>query len=164
MFGLSFKEKTTEALQRGTKAALTGGFFHYTQAQRFGLNDEATSWLYTEALAHQIYMLGLLYKNSTLGKYKWATYEFSIKSITSALTDHEIKEGLTPGSISSFVFKRCYEIDQLTPKERETGEEYSQSAKLIADKDPRANQKNITKALENAVGSYFEQARKMFGI
>jgi len=164
MFGLSFKEKTAEALKRGTNAALTGGFFHYSQAQEFGLNKEATAWLYTQALVHQIYMLGVLYKHSTMGKYKWATADFMVKNIANILTDHEIKQGLTAGTISSFVFMRCSEMDNLTPKERETGEHYLQSAKLIADKDDSVNIENISKRLNSVAYTYFEHARKMFDI
>jgi len=164
VFGLSFKEKTAEAIQRGTKAALSGGFFHHTQAQKFNLNDEATAWLYTQALVHQIYMLGVLYKHSTMGKYKWATPDFLTKNIDSALTEHEIIEGLTPGTRRSFIFKRCIEMDNLTPKERETGQHYHHSAKLVAEKDSNANEASIARTLEGVVDSYFQQARKMFGV
>ncbi len=104
------------------------------------------------------------YKHSTLGKYKWATSEFSIKNITSTITEDELKNGLSPGSTSSFIFKRCYEIDALTPKERESGEHYRQSAKLVAEKDSNADVENIASVLEKVVDEYFQQARKMFGV
>ena len=67
MFGLSTKERqerAIEALQRGTKAILVGGFFHAENADEYGLNEEASAWLYTEALAHQVYDLIVIFNNT----------------------------------------------------------------------------------------------------
>jgi hypothetical protein len=164
MFGLSFKEKTAEALHRGTKAALSGVIFHPTQAQKFGFNEEATFWLYSEALAHQIYMLCMLYKHTTpQHKYKWATPHFSINNISKVLIAYELKVGLAPSSTSSFIFERCCEIDELSPKEREIGMHYLQSAKLIVEKDTTANKEIIVQTLKHIASTYVVEARGMFG-
>ena len=118
MFGLFLKDRAAEALKRGTKAVLIGGFFHVTDAAKFRLNEEASAYLYTEAEAHQIYILTCMFQ-STLAKEKsWATSAFAIKAINDAATDYEIEHGISPGSISSYVFRRCAEIDNLSPQER----------------------------------------------
>ena len=162
MFGLSLRERSAEALRRGARAALTGGFFHYTEAESFQLNIDASSYLYTEALAHQIYTLGLIYGQALVGKEKWATPEHFFKSVAKGITEHEKEQSLLPGSISSFVFKRFMEIEELTPEKRRNGEHFNQSVELVKKKDPSADVNAIRKALEKASRDYYAQARKMF--
>lgn len=162
MFGLSLRERTEEALRRGARAALTGAFFHHTEAEKFQLNQEASSYLYTEALAHQIYMLGLIFGQTCVGKEKWATPEFFFKSVAKGITEHEKEETLQIGSISSFVFKRFMEMEELSPEKRLNGEHFWQSVTLVQNKDSSADGDKICKALENASEKYYSQARKMF--
>lgn len=162
MFGLSKKERATEALQRGTKAILIGGFFHVQHAEKYGLNEQASAWLYTEALAHQVYVLIVIFNNTLAKKYGWATLQFAMKAINEAITDYEIQEGSTPGSVSSFIFRRCAEMDTLTPQERVAGEHFRQSARKVFEYDSRADQEAIAERLSAVSKEYFEIAVKMF--
>jgi hypothetical protein len=162
MFGLSKKERATEALQRGTKAILIGGFFHVQHAEQYGLNEQASAWLYTEALAHQVYILIVIFNNTLAKQYGWATHQFAMKAINEAIADYEIQEGSTPGSLSSFIFRRCAEMDALTPQERVAGKHFRQSAQKVFEYDSRADQEAIAERLSAVSGEYFENAVKMF--
>lgn len=162
MFGLSMKERAKEALHRGTKAVLIGGFFHVQHAEEFGLNEQASAWLYTEALAHQIYVLIVISNNTLAKRYGWATPEFAVKAITEAITNFETQEGSTPGSISSFVFRRCAEMDSLSPQERVDGEHFRQSARKIKALDPKTDEERIVERLDAVAREYFDVAVKMF--
>jgi hypothetical protein len=162
MFGLSKKERAVEALQRGTKAVLIGGFFHVQDAEKYGLNKQASAWLYTEAIAHQIYALIVIFNNTLEKKHVWANTEFVLKAINNAITDWELQEGLTPGSVSSFIFRRCTEMDALTGQERIHGEHFRQSARKVAEFDPRADQESIANRLSSVAREYFDNAVKMF--
>ena len=146
MFGLSLRERAAEALRRGSRAALTGGIFHYTDVDRFHLNKDASSYLYTEAIAHQIYALGLVFGQTFVGKENWATLEFFFTSVAKGISEHEQKESLQPGSISSFVFKRFAEMEELSPDNRRNGEHFNQSIALVKHKDPSADGVAIRKA------------------
>jgi len=156
------KERAKEALHRGTKAVLIGGFFHVQHAGEFGLNEQASAWLYTEALAHQIDVLIVISNNTLAKRYRWATPEFAVKTINEAITDYEIQEGFTPGSISSFVFRRCAEMDSLSPQERVNGQHFCQSARKIKEFDPGADEELIVKKLGAVAREYFAIAVKMF--
>jgi hypothetical protein len=162
MFGMSMRERAVEALHRGTKAVLIGGYFHIDHSKQFGLNEEASAWLYTEAISQQIYALTVIANNTISKNYRWATPELVIKTINEIITDFEIKERLTPGSISSFVFRRCAEIDQLTPQQRADGEQFWQSARKIRKLDQRANEPEIVEKLASTTQEYFHTALKMF--
>ncbi len=162
MFGFSLRERAAEALRRGARAAMTGGFFHHSEVDGFGLNKEASSFLYTEALSHQIYALGLIFGETLVGKEKWATPEFFFESVGKGIAEHEKEQSLMPGSVSSFVFKRFMEIENLTPQERNNGEHFNQSTCLIKGKDISANSDDIVKALMTATEQYYSKAKKMF--
>ncbi len=162
MFGLSKKEQATEALQRGTKAILIGGFFHVQHAEEYGLNEQASAWLYTEALAHQIYVLIVIFNNTLAKEYSWATPQFAMKAINEAITEYEIQEDSTPGSVSSFIFRRCAEMDTLSPQKRVDGEHFRQSAWKVAEFDSRADQDAIAGRLSAVAMEYFDGAVKMF--
>lgn len=162
MFGLTLKERAEEALKRGTKAVLVGGFFHVNDAERFGLNEDATSYLYTEAQAHQIYALTVIFHQTLAKEKSWATPAFAIKAITGAATEFEIEHGISPGSISFSVFRRCTEIDNLSPQERLDGKHFAQSADRVLDRDPSADRAAVARALEGATHRYFDQALRMF--
>jgi len=104
-----------------------------------------------------------LISNNTLAKrYRWATPEFRIKAINEAITDYEIEEGSTPGSISSFIFRRCAEMDSLSSQERLDGEHFRQSARKIKELDPKADEERIIERLEAVSREYFDAAVKMF--
>ncbi len=161
MFGLSKRERVGEALRRGTAAALTGAFFHPTEVEALDLNTETSSWIYTESLAHQLFALGLIYSNSSFSNESWATAAFFNNTVSEAITKHERENGLSPGTINSFIFNR---IDDL-------GFIYSQgvahqhlmdSATKVAEKDQRANRDQIFEKLKSSTENYFMAASKMF--
>ena len=168
MFGMSMKERAVEALHRGTKAVLIGGYFHVDDLKQFGLNKQASAWLYTEAIAHQIYALSVISNNTIMNKYRWATADFVNRTIHEAITDFEfseapISEGLyAPGTISSIVLKRCAEMDRLMPQQRADGEQFWQSAKMISEVDQGANESEIVEKLASVTQEYFHAAIKMF--
>ncbi len=162
MFGLSKKEQASEKLQCGTKSILKSGFFSAQYAEDYGLNEQASAWLYTEALAHQIYVLIAIFNNTFGKKYEWATPQFMIKAINEAIVDYEIQEGSTPGSISSFIFRRCAEMDALSPQDRVAGEHFRQSASKVAEFDSQADRAAIADRLSIVAKQYFDNAINMF--
>ena len=162
MFGLSKKERAAEALRRGTKAVLIGGFFHVEHTEEFGLNDEASAWLFTEAIAHQIYVLFVIFNNTLAKKYRWATHDFALKAVSDAMVDFELEGGQPPGVISSITLRRCTEMDALTAAEGASGAHYRQSAAKVAEHDPTANKDAIEERLSSVARRYFENAKPMF--
>lgn len=164
MFGLTLRERTAEAIRRGAKAAMTGAYFHHSQTPEFGLNEEASAWLYTESIAHLIYTLNLLYAHAPGAREVWATPEFFFKAVAKGLNESEQEQGLAQNSVLSFVVKRVVEMDGLSGAERSSGEHLRQSAALVGKKDASGNGKAIAEALEKASMTFFEDARKMFGL
>lgn len=162
MFGLSKKRRVAEALRRGTKAILIGGFFHVEHAEEFHLSEEASAWLYTEAIAHQTYVLMVTFNNTLAKRYRWATPAFAIKAVSGAMADFEMEQGLVPGGISSFALRRCAEMDALSPEERTSGIHFSQSAAKIAELDPAADQRAIVERLSSVARTYFDNILSMF--
>lgn len=162
MFGLTLRERAAEALRRGARAAMTGAYFHHSRIPEFKLNEEASAWLYTEALAHQIYALGSMYGRALVGKNEWATPEFFFKAVGKGLGESEREQKLAPNSVASFVLKRFLEMEELSAEQRKNGEHFRQSFSLIQKKDSSANSAAILKALEEASTSYFQDARRMF--
>lgn len=164
MFGLTLKSRAAEALKRGTRAALTGGFFHHSQAENFGLKDSACAYLYSEALAHQIYSLGLIYGRSLTGKHNWATPEFFFRNVGEALAEEEKNQSLPPGALSRVLLNRFVEFESISPEERRNGAHLQQSAFRVAERDPSADTNSITKALDEAASSFYVEAKRMFGL
>lgn len=164
MFGLTLRERAAEALRRGARAAMTGAYFHHSRVPQFGLNEEASAWLYTEALAHLIYTLSLLYGHALTGKETWATPEFFFKAVAKGIGESEKEQGLAQHSVTSFVLKRVVEMDLLSGEQRTNGEHLKQSAILVQKKDQSANATEITAALEQASMNFYQDARKMFGV
>lgn len=162
MFGLSKKEKARKALQRGTEAVLRDGLVQIQRAEVFGLNEQAAAWLYSETLTHQIYVLTLIANNRLSKRFAWATHEFVVRAINEAITDFEVQQGSTPGSISSFIFRGCAHIDDLTPKERGEGEHFRRSARKISELDPSGDEAQLIEWLGSVARNYFDVALKMF--
>lgn len=162
MFGRSKQGRAKEALRRGAKAVLIGGFFHVDHTNEFDLNEEAAAWLYTEALAHQIYMLTAIFHNTLGRKYKWATTEFMFKAISEAITEYELEQGAVPGGIASFVFRRCAEIDSMRPEQRTSGVHFVDSANKVAELDSSADIAAIAERLAMVTKEYFDAAHPMF--
>ena len=162
MFWRSQKDRAAEALHRGIKAILIGGFFHYEHSQQFALNKQASAWLYTEAIAHQVYVLTAIFHNTAGKTYEWATRDFMMKAMSEAMVNFELQQGTVPGGISSFAFRRCAEIDALTPQERTTGKQFEQSAARIAELDPSADTRAIAAKFDEVTSKFFECALPMF--
>lgn len=162
MFNFSKKERAREAIYRGTKAALTGGFFHYSDAQKFGLNEQATAWLYTEALALQIYTLVTIFNNKLGGRHKWANVEFVVEAIEKATKEYEKENGLKYGSVGHFVINRMVEIDQMAPDQRRGKEHLWESAQKVKNFDKFAPEEELVDSLDSACLNYFNNAIKMF--
>ncbi|MBK6973813.1 MAG: hypothetical protein IPH26_13020 [Sterolibacteriaceae bacterium] len=106
MFGLGKRERAAEALRRGTAAALTGGFLHHSQIETLGLSKEASAWIYMESIVHQLFALGVIYSNCSISDQPWATAKFFNDTVSDALTQHERNNQLSPGTMTSFIFKR----------------------------------------------------------
>lgn len=162
MFGLGLKERSGEALRRGAKAIVLGSFYQHSQAEEHGLNERATAFLYSEALAHQLYALGQNYGLSLVGKHKWATPEFFLRNVAGILIDQEREQQLPPGALSEVLLNRFMDFEQMSPQDRKDGRHFKQSATLVAERDSSANAAIISKSLEQCSRSFFDQARKVF--
>jgi hypothetical protein len=162
MFGLSKRERVAEALRRGTAAAVTGGFFHFSQVEALGLNDATSSWIYTDALAHQIFALGIIYSNAPACAEPWADAAFFNDVVFKALTDYEKSNNLTLGTTSSFIFRRIDDFKAIPREKLATGEHFLSTADGAVQRDPRANKLQISQMLKTATEAYFAAARRMF--
>jgi hypothetical protein len=162
MFGLGKKERAREALRRGTAAALAGAFFHPAEIEKLGLNEEASSWIYTESLAHQLFALGITYSNSPLANEPWATAAFFNNAVSDAITQHERESGIGPGTINSFAFKRLDDFIGMGRPALADGQHFADSALKAVAKDPRADMKRISQQLKLSTEKYFQAAAKMF--
>lgn len=164
MFGLTLRERVAEALRRGVRAAMTGAYFHHSRVVNLGLNDSAGAYLYSEALAHQIYALGLAYGRALVGKENWATPDFFLKSVANGIRESEKEQGLIPGSMVSVLLKRFVDFECLSPQQRSENEHFADSAKRVRERDARADEQELIHALEDATRKYFGDVSKMFGL
>jgi len=162
MFGLSKRERTEEALRRGTAAALTGGFLHNTEVEKLGLNKAATVWIYTESQIHQIFALGIIYSNSAITSEPWATAAFFNDTVSNTLTQHERANGLSPGTVTSFLFKRIDEFSRIDRQFLAAGQHYLDTATKANDRDPKTDIKRVCVLLREATEAYFQAAQRMF--
>ena len=161
MFGLSAKERAGEALLRGTRAALSGGFLHLSRVEGLGLNESAGAWVYAESIAHQIYALGLAYTNSIRDERPWADGQFFDDHVASALHSVEKEQGLTTGSFS-FVFTRLKAFQQFSRQELVAGKQFALSANEARNHDSNADVAVIERLLHDATEQYFQASWKMF--
>ena len=76
--------------------------------------------------------------------------------------DFEIQQGLVPGKTSTFIFKRCAEIDSMPREKRGEGEQFVVSGKRIAELDPSANAGELTELFENLSKTIFDKILKIF--
>lgn len=162
MFGMSKRERTAEALRRGTAAALTGGFLHHSQIEGLGLNEEATVWIYTDSLVHQLLALNLAYSNSSISNEPWATAAFFNECVADAITQHERNNGLSPGTVNSFAFSRLRDFARIERPFLVAGQHFLDTATKSSDRDPRTDKKKVCQLLRAATESYFQAAIKMF--
>jgi hypothetical protein len=162
MFGLSKRERTAEAPRRGTVAALIGGFLHPSQVEGLGLNKEATAWIYTDSLVHQLLALNLAYSNSSISNEPWATADFFEERVADAITQHERQKGLSPGTVNSFAFSRLREFSRIERPFLVAGQHFLNTATKSSDRDPRTDKKKVCQLLRTATEAYFQAAIKMF--
>lgn len=159
MFGLSQKERAAEALSRGAKAAMTGAYFHHTEAVKFGLNDNASAYLYTEALVHQIQALGFISSQALSGN-SWANWDFFIHAVVAGISEGDKEFGLNVSSLVPVIFKRIMEFQSMpTSSKRET---YVDSARRVKALDHRADEAALCAALEGATMKYLTDVARMF--
>lgn len=163
MFGLGKKSRAAQAIRRGVRASFTGAYLHPSEIESFGLNKSASSWLYTEALAHHLYALGYV-SASALKSDKWATLDFFFESAIDGMKEAEKNNGSVADQIAPIILKRYNEFGTFTGPERVEGKHYHSSAELIFKQDSTANIEAITTALENSTKNYVADARNMFGV
>jgi len=150
MLGFGYNKNTVkDGLKRSTRAVLIGGLFHHEHASSFGLNEEGSAWLYTEMQAQLIFCIGIAFEVKICGKKSWATPQFMQDCIKEEILDYEKRESMSPGSILSYIFRRLYEIETMTPQERRDLIHLRQSAELIQEKDRRADIAALTKLFES---------------
>ena len=163
MLGFGLKKRTAEAIRRGVRASLTGAFFHRTRVQEFGLNDEGSAWLFTEAYAHQFYVLGCITTHACKNE-RWATFEFFAKSAVDGIRESERTGGMNTEQLTPILLKRYSDFEALGSEARLRGEHYRSSAILVAERDESADIESITRALSSSTERYMVEAGKMFGI
>lgn len=163
MFGFGKKSRAAEAIRRGVKASFTGAYLHPSEIEKFGLNKGASSWLYTEALAHHLYALGYI-AASALQAEKWATLDFFFDSALDGMKEAEKNNGTSEDQIAPVVLKRYNEFELFTGQERLDGAHYQSSAELVLNQDPSANLQEITGALQASTEKYVADVRKMFDV
>lgn len=161
MFGLSQKEKAAEALRRGALAAMTGRYFHHSDAAQFGLNDDAAAFLYTDAIAHQVYALGFVARKALNGK-SWATSDFFFMSIGRGIREGEENSGLQKDTMLSVLLKRFEEFEKMPSSEAAQGGRYQDTAERVKSRDPNADKTEICAVLDKATGEYFKDVAQMF--
>jgi len=161
MFGLSKKEIIFDRLQRTTTAALIGGAFpnsglYHSIADEFPLQSEASAWLLTEAQAHLIYTVGVAFNHTCIGRYDWATPDFLTRALSSAILEYEISRGLSPGTASSFIFRRYSDFEAHTAQDRAAGVHFRESALLVRQHDSAAPVEDIAEFLSTIAYSYLK--------
>lgn len=156
LFGYK-KDKVEEGLRRSTKAVLIGGIVHIDDVEKLKLNEEASAELYAESQAHLIYCIGTVFNNKIIGKKKWATPQFMEECIKREVEIFEKTNNLHPGMLTSILFKRLYEIESMTQKQRAKFEHVKDSAKRVYNKDPSAN----IQQLENFIGGFLIEFSKI---
>ena len=164
MFGFGKKARAAEAIRRGVQATLTGAYFHNTEVEKFGLNKSASSWLYTEALAHQLYALGYISSTALAGMGDWVTLDFFFESAIDGIKESEKNGGPSTDQLAPVLFKRYIDFEAFTGEERVAGAHYKNSADFIFAQDTSADIEKIATALQNSVDKYVRDARKMFDL
>lgn len=162
MFGLGKRERAAEALRRGTAAALTGGFLHHSQIETLGLSKEASAWIYMESIVHQLFALGVIYSNCSISDQPWATAKFFNDTVSDALTQHERNNQLSPGTMTSFIFKRIDDFARIDRPFLAAGQHFLDTATKASAKDPNTDKKQVCILLRGATEAYFKAASRMF--
>ncbi len=163
MFGFGLKKRTAEAIRRGVRTSLTGAYFHPSKVQKFGLNNEGSAWLLSEAYAHQLYVLGCITAHACR-KDKWATFEFFCESAIEGMKESEREGGLNAEQLAVTLFKSYRVFESLTGEERLDGGHFRLSAALVAEQDETADIVSIERALIFSTKRYMADIGPMFGI
>lgn len=163
MFGLGLKNRTAEAIKRGVRASLTGAYFHHSDVQKYGLNKSGSSWLLTEAYAHQFYALSCIAAQACRND-KWATLDFFMEAALRGMREAEHEGGMDAEQLASILLKRYDDFEALDGAARTRGEHFKSSAILIAKHDESADIEAIAKALSASTARYMSDVGKMFGV
>lgn len=161
MFGFGKKARAAEAIRRGVRASLTGAYFHHSEIDKFGLNESAAAWLYTEAIAHHVYALGCI-SAAALKAEKWATIDYFFESVIDGMKEANQHGGPITGQLAPTILKRFGEFERLSGQDRAKGAHYRSSAELVAKQDSAANLEAITEALRASTARFIFDVRKMF--
>lgn len=161
MFG-SERRRAKEITRRGTLAIMTGEYLHHSQVAAYGLNDDASSWLYFECIVHLISVLGVLFKASFMRKYEWATPEFFLDAVEKALAESDASHDLRPNTTFSFVFPRLIDMQRFTDAELSRGDHFADSAVQTKERDRRADELTLERVLRTAADRFFADAKKLF--
>lgn len=163
MFSFGLKKRTAEAIRRGIRASLTGAYFHHSDVQKYGLNNEGSAWLLTEAYAHQFYALSCITAHACR-KDKWATLDFFMESAIEGIREAEREGGMKTEQLTPILLKRYDDFEAFDGEARTRGEHYKSSAILISKHDESADVEAITQALSKSTQRYMNDVGKMFGV
>lgn len=162
MFGWSEKEKTSSKIKQATSAALKGSCFSARDAAAFGLNDEASSTLYYEVVAHQInslsFMVSILY-----GSRAWCNLDFFGTNVGAGLIEAETELNIKP-SMVVWIWRRFSELQLMPKEEAADGGQARSSAAAVKKLDSKANESSIMQTIEAVVYRYDRFAGQIFGI
>ena len=158
MFGLSIKDKAHDALIKAANVVLLGSFFHRSAVERFGLNREASTYLYSEAQVHQMAVLIMVFMGTVGKNYQWADLPFLCKALSSAFKKAELKASL----LDDFFIPNCAEILKIPPDLRSNGQHFRASAKKIKELDVKANETLIVEQLTEVCDKYYAWAVPVF--
>lgn len=164
MFGFGLKHRSGEALRRGARAIALGSFVDRSELEDQGLNEQASSTLYFEVLAHQIYALGLIYGLSLVGRRGWATPDFFFRNVGEALVEAEAAQSLHPGALAKVLLNRFMDFEGMPSEARKDGKHFEQSASMVAELDSSADHEEIANLLQKHSESFFHQGKKVFGL
>lgn len=150
------QSKVEDGLRRSTRAVLIGGLFHPDHAEEFGLNKEASAFLYTEMMAQLIGCIGAVYMGKVAGKKAWATPQFMEDCVKKEVASYEKEIGIHPGGIASILFKRLYEMEEMSPQQRASLEHLKESAQRVYKLDPRADKEELETLFETKSREFFK--------
>ena len=161
MFGFSQKERAAEALRRGAKCAMSGAYFHHTDAERFGLCIDATACLYVEALVHQIHTLAFLFARAKAAQGKgWNDPLFFKDCVTVGAAEFDKEFELRMGSLLPEVFGRISSLEAIRPPSLQ--KLYEDSARRVKHFDARTDETAICAALDAVRFKFMSGVLQMF--
>lgn len=161
MFGLSKRERVAEGLRRAAIAAMDGVRFTVDDIARFGLSDEASAYLFTDAIAHRLFMLSVVLSDQFKGE-SWNTFEFFVEGIKPGILERERTAGLVPYSMFSMLMSRYNGLLQIPTAQARNGGRLLDTARRVADLDDQADPMVLKDILERAVMDFMNEVDGYF--